>query len=57
MYSERPRRRAAANRAVVHGSVLASFSVEDFSLNRMRVLTRDEIRERYHEFRRISFFE
>ena len=44
-------------RAVVHGSVLASFNVEDFSLNRMRVLTRDEIRERYHEFRRISFFE
>jgi hypothetical protein len=37
--------------------VLASFNVEDFSLNRMRTLSHDEIRERYHDFRRISFFE
>lgn len=44
-------------RAVVHGSVLASYNVEDFSLNRMRTLSHDEIRDRYHEFRRISFFE
>jgi sugar/nucleoside kinase (ribokinase family) len=44
-------------KAVVHGSVLASYNVEDFSLGRMRTLTRDEIDDRYHEFRRISFFE
>lgn len=44
-------------KAVVHGSVLASYNVEDFSLGRMRTLTRDEIDDRYHEFRRIAFFE
>jgi sugar/nucleoside kinase (ribokinase family) len=44
-------------RAVVHGSVLASYNVEDFSLGRMRTLTQEDIRQRYHEFRRIAFFE
>jgi sugar/nucleoside kinase (ribokinase family) len=44
-------------RAVIHGSVLASFNVEDFSLGRMRTLTEDEIRARYQEFQRIAFFE
>ncbi len=48
---------ATLRKAVVHGSVLASFNVEDFSLDRMRRLTRDEINERYREFRRIAFFE
>ncbi len=43
-------------KAVVYGSTLASFNVEDFSLNRMRTLTRREIEERYEEFRRIAFF-
>ncbi len=44
-------------RAVIHGSVLASYNVEDFSLGRMRRLTHEDIRHRYHEFRRIAFFE
>jgi sugar/nucleoside kinase (ribokinase family) len=44
-------------KAVIYGSVLASFNVEDFSLNRMRRLTKEEIQERYREFRRIAFFE
>jgi sugar/nucleoside kinase (ribokinase family) len=44
-------------KGIVHGSVLASYNVEDFSLGRMRTLTRDEIDDRYHEFRRIAFFE
>jgi sugar/nucleoside kinase (ribokinase family) len=44
-------------RAVIHGSVVASYNVEDFSLGRMRTLTRPEIEERYQEFRRIAFFE
>lgn len=44
-------------RAVVYGSVMASFNVEDFSLNRMRTLTMDEILERYREFQRISHFD
>jgi len=44
-------------RAVVHGSVLASFNVEQFSLERMRSLTQEEIRERYDSFRMFSQFE
>jgi sugar/nucleoside kinase (ribokinase family) len=43
-------------RAVIYGSALASFNVEDFSLERMRRLTNDEIQERYREFQRIAFF-
>lgn len=50
-------REATLRKAVVHGSVLASYNVEDFSLGRMRTLTRDEIEDRYQEFRRIAFFE
>lgn len=44
-------------RAVVYGSALASFSVQDFSLNRLKRLTKAEIAARYEEFRRIVFFE
>ena len=44
-------------KAVVYGSALASFNVEDFSLERMRRLTHREISERYEEFKHISFFE
>ncbi len=36
---------------------MASYNVEDFSLNRMRTLTQDDIRKRYREFRDIAFFE
>ena len=44
-------------RAVIYGSVLASFSVEAFSLERMRTLTKKEINERYDVFRSMSQFE
>jgi sugar/nucleoside kinase (ribokinase family) len=44
-------------RAVIFGSVLASFSVEAFSLNRLRCLTSEEIDERYQMFRLMSQFE
>jgi sugar/nucleoside kinase (ribokinase family) len=44
-------------KAVVYGSVMASFNVEDFSLNRMRTLTHADIAKRYSQFRDISFFE
>jgi len=35
----------------VYGSVMASFTVEDFSLNRLIRLTEGEIEERYRMFR------
>ncbi|HUI26600.1 MAG TPA: PfkB family carbohydrate kinase [Candidatus Kryptonia bacterium] len=37
-------------RAIVYGSVMASYCVEDFSLNRLRALTHDDIERRYRQF-------
>ena len=44
-------------RALIYGSVLASFNVEAFSLDRMRSLTNEEIEERYRMFKLMSEFE
>lgn len=44
-------------RAIIMGSVMASFNVEDFSLNRLKTLTRQEIEARYREFQRLVHFE
>ena len=44
-------------RAIVLGGVLASFAVEQFSLERLKTLTYDEIRARYTEFRQLSHFD
>jgi len=44
-------------KAIVYGSVLASFSVEAFSLDRMRTLSQNDIDERYSMFRLMSQFE
>lgn len=43
--------------AIIFGSVMASFNVEDFSLNRMRTLTLKEIQERYRQFKQLTHFE
>lgn len=48
---------ANIRKAVVMGSVMASFNVEDFSLNRLRSLSYSEIEARYREFKRLSHFE
>jgi sugar/nucleoside kinase (ribokinase family) len=48
---------ADLRRAVIYGSVLASFNVEAFSLERLRTLTMDEIRGRYEMFKAMSAFE
>ena len=44
-------------RAVVHGSVMASFAVESFSLDRLRILDYKEIEARFKAFRQMIFFE
>jgi len=44
-------------KAVVYGSVLASFNVESFSMDRLANLTPQEIEERYHAFRDLSVFD
>jgi sugar/nucleoside kinase (ribokinase family) len=41
-------------RAVVYGSVMASFTVEDFSLNRLARLTSGEIAQRYDAFQDLT---
>jgi sugar/nucleoside kinase (ribokinase family) len=43
-------------RAVIAGSVMASFTVEDFSLNRLRRLTRAQITKRHKEFQKLTAF-
>jgi sugar/nucleoside kinase (ribokinase family) len=44
-------------RAAVVGSVMASYQVEDFSLDRLRRLTEPEIHDRYARFRALTRFE
>jgi len=48
---------AALRRAVVHGTIVASFTVQDFSIDRLRTLTLAEIQARYDEFRQLTYFE
>jgi cytidine kinase len=48
---------ADLKRAVVYGSLLASFSVESFSLDRLESLSNQEIADRYDWFKRASVFE
>ena len=43
--------------AVIYGSALASFCVEEFSLGRLRDLDRNELNRRIAEFRSLSHFE
>ncbi len=45
------------SQAVVFGSVMASFNVEDFSLNRMKNLTYTDIENRYRKFKKLTHFE
>jgi sugar/nucleoside kinase (ribokinase family) len=43
-------------RAVIYGSIMASFCVEDFSLNRMKKVTPTQIHERFLRFRDLTRF-
>lgn len=43
--------------AMIFGSVMASFNVEDFSINRMRGLTYEEIKKRFRMFKDLTHFE
>jgi sugar/nucleoside kinase (ribokinase family) len=48
---------ATMRRAIVLGSVLASFTVEQFSLERLRSLRSEEIKGRYAEARKLAHFD
>lgn len=43
-------------RAVVYGTVTASFTVEDFSLNRLENLTHNDLEKRFRDFREMVEF-
>ena len=43
--------------AIIFGSVMASFNVEDFSLNRMKRLAYEEIEDRYKSLKKMTHFE
>ncbi|MDA8217266.1 MAG: PfkB family carbohydrate kinase [Dehalococcoidales bacterium] len=47
----------AIRRAIVHGSVIASFTVEDFGVGRLVSLTSEEVSVRYREIRRFTYCE
>ena len=47
----------SVHKAMIMGSVLASFNVEAFSLDRLRTLTYKEIETRYRMFKRLAHFE
>jgi len=48
---------AALRRAMIFGSVMASFNVEEFGTERVQRLTHAEINERFRAFKRMTHFE
>lgn len=48
---------AAMRRAMIFGSVMASFNVEEFGTSRVQRLTHDEINERFRMFKKMTSFE
>jgi cytidine kinase len=48
---------AAMRRAMIFGSVMASFNVEEFGTERVQRLTHDEINNRFRAFKQMTHFE
>lgn len=48
---------AAMRRAMIFGSVMASFNVEEFGTLRVQRLTEDEINERFRAFKLMTHFD
>ena len=47
----------AFKQAIIFGSVMASFTVEAFSLDRLRILDYKEVQERFRSFKQLTHFE
>lgn len=43
--------------ALIHGSVVASFTVEDFGVERLKAVTQADVEKRYQELRQFTHFE
>lgn len=48
---------ANLRQAIIFGSVMASFTVEQFSLDRLRTLQNEEIRQRFRLFKQLTHFD
>ena len=48
---------SAMRRAMIFGSVMASFNVEEFGTERVKRLTHDEINDRFRAFKRMTHFD
>lgn len=48
---------ATVRRAIIYGSTMASYNVEEFSCDRLRRLTPEEIRDRFQQFKEFTHFE
>jgi len=48
---------ANLRKAIIFGNVVASFTVEDFSLNRLKTLNSKDIEKRYSQFKKLTCFE
>ena len=48
---------AAMRRAMIFGSVMPSFNVEEFGTDRVRRLTHEEINQRFHTFKEMTHFD
>jgi sugar/nucleoside kinase (ribokinase family) len=48
---------SALARAIIYGSTMASFAVEDFSVDRLLRLTHDEVKARFNEFKKLTHFD
>lgn len=51
------RKKMDLSRAIIFGSVMASFNVEDFSLNRLSSLKWNDIKKRFCQFKKLTHFE
>jgi hypothetical protein len=43
-------------KAIIYGSIMASFTVEDFSVNRLLEITKLDIAARFNNFKKITRF-
>ncbi|HKQ99509.1 MAG TPA: PfkB family carbohydrate kinase [Pyrinomonadaceae bacterium] len=57
MASQEQLNEAAMRRAMIFGSVMASFNVEEFGTERVQRLTQDEINERFRAFKQMTSFD
>ncbi|HZE70603.1 MAG TPA: PfkB family carbohydrate kinase [Pyrinomonadaceae bacterium] len=48
---------AAMRRAMIFGSVMASFNVEEFGTSRIQRLTQNEINDRFRAFKKMTYFD